>query len=322
MGVTIRIQFPDARDRTAVVSLTAVTNPVATGHAAVTASAEIAAAHGNPQCDPLRPWGHPPAGKYSLAQRARQRYPYNNEYGWNILMFEPEAGDALAAQANGRGGLLVYSGPEGKDHLMRRTQGGVRLDKTLMDLLTGRFQHEGFITLILEPLRVPAWWQFWKTLPETPLLSATAVTALAAPLDEASILDDMLGNMRSQRAYTGGGGTTDARDTYDKPREREQPRERDSRSDQDTYDNHSRGSSAGSAPQGGGQHSGAGASGGWDNTRTVTGAAAGVAAGVATAAALGAMAQESHSSSSSYESSSSDSGSSSSDSSTSSSSSD
>lgn len=323
MSVTLRVQFPAARERTALVEVRAVGNLVATGHAVVTASADIAAAHGNPQCDPLRPWGHPPAGEYSLGQRARQRHPFNMEYGWDILAFEPESGDAMTAQAHGRHGLLVYGGPEGKDHLMRRTQGGMRVDKVVMDLLTGRFKHEWYIKLIVEPMRVPAWWQFWKKLPETPPLSKTAIKAMTKPLDEASILDDMLDTMKRRRAYTGGGGTTDARDIHDTPREREQPRERDSRSEHDTYDNNSRSSSSGSSNQGGGQHSGAGASGGWSPAGSGAAVTAGVVTGVAAGAALSAITHthDSGSTSSSYDSSSYDSSSSSSSDSSSSSSS-
>jgi len=305
--ITLNIEVPEARDRTAVAMLRRGTKKLAQGFAAASASPQIAAARGNASCDPLRAWGHPPTGTYRLINHRAANKDLSGEYGMHLLLFEPVSGSALDAQAAGRVALLAYGGPAGQDKRMRRTQGGVRLSNDMLGAIIKQVAHDDDIRLTLELLRKPPWWKFWKSMPDTPMLSTTTAKAYSAPLDEMSITLELMNGAR--RRSHGGSGSDDYRE---RQRERDDNRYDDrsssnSRSDSDTF----RG--------GGGQSGGAGASGGWDGAtstargvdasgRIVAGAAIGAAAAIAANAAAGAAANDNTGGISQFTDSSSDSG--------------
>src|SRR5207344_2783611 len=105
--------------------------PVATGFATASASVEIAAKQGNAPCDPQRPWGHVPAGRYQLIASGPAPKGCEGEYGKHLLAFQPVSGAALDAESYGRLTLLAYAGPVDGSGRLRRTQGGLRLHPKL-----------------------------------------------------------------------------------------------------------------------------------------------------------------------------------------------
>jgi len=288
--ITLNIEVPEARDRTAIAVLKRGTKMLAQGFAAASASPQIAAARGNAGCDPLRAWGHPPTGTYRLINHRAANKNLSGEYGMHLLLFEPVSGSALDAQAAGRVALLAYGGPAGQDKRMRRTQGGVRLSNDMLGAIIKQTAHDDDIRLTLEWLRKPPWWKFWKRMPDTPMLSTTVPKAYPAPLDEMSIILELMNGAR-RRSYGGSGP--------DDHRERERYR------DDDRHDHSSSNSNADSDTfrGGGGQSGGAGASSGYGATSTargvdasgriVAGAAIGAAAVIAANAAAGAVAHDS-----------------------------
>ena len=281
---TLNIAVPESRERAAVATLQRGLTRHAQGYAAASTSMRIAAARGNPDGDPLRAWGHPPTGTYRLINSRPSGADCAGEYGEHFLLFEPQSGAALTAQAAGRVGLLVYGGPAGPDKLMRRTQGGVRLDNKMLKSVIEHAAHKEGLTLTIETFRKPSWWQFWKRPPDTPALSSSAAKAYPAPLDEMSLVLELM------------------KDLLRRPLRHEDRRDRDdSRSDDRS------GSSSNSASDtfrgGGGQSGGAGASGSWDSAASTTrgvdasgrimaGAGLGIAAAIAASAAAGASARD------------------------------
>src|SRR5262245_51694750 len=273
----LTVQVPEARDSTAVATLRAGLRTIATGPAVASATPAIAVARNNPGCDPLRPWGHPPLGGYRLLFHRATQPEQAAEYGSHFLLFEPESGDALAAESFGRLVLLAYGGPSGRDRRMRRTQGGLRLSNQMLQAAVARVEAGEDMVLQLEPLAAPSWWQFWKQAVKTMPLSEIASAALAPPADELSIIDQLLkaAPLRKRRMQK------DRDDDRDFDR-REDRSSSSSRSDSDGFQGR------------GGQVAGGGASGGWGETGTARGAgvdqAGRIATGVAAGAALGALA--------------------------------
>src|SRR5262245_26392307 len=123
----LNVRIHPARDRTAVAVLRDGSRILKTAPIAASATPALAARRGNRSCDPLRAWGHPPFGRYRLLQQVQARSDLQSEYGTHLLLFEPEAGQALEAESFGRLALLAYGGPAGRDGRLRRTQGGLRL---------------------------------------------------------------------------------------------------------------------------------------------------------------------------------------------------
>ncbi len=278
--LTLSIQVPEARDRTALATLIRHNKKIAEGFAAASASPKIAAARGNPECDPLRAWGHPPLGTYRLINHQPSGKDYAGEYGMHLLLFEPMSGPALQAQAAGRVGLLVYAGPAGQDKCMRRTQGGLRLSNGMLGTLAGQMGDMSGVTLTIESLRKPPWWKFWASTPGSPPLSSSAIKAYAAPLDEMSIILKLMNGARRNFA----GGASDDR--------REPERSRDDNNDR--WDNRSSNrSDSDTFRGGGGESAGAGASGSWDSagsTARGVDASGRIVAGIAVGAAAAAVA--------------------------------
>lgn len=266
--LNIKVRVPESRDRTAVVEIRAGLSNVTYGSAVASASTELAARHGNPLCDPLRPWGHPPFGSYRLLARAPAPAGCDVEYGGHLLVFQPESGAALEAEAFGRLLLLAYAGPAAKGGQLRPTQGGLRLEQNTFDALLQALAAHPQALLEIEALRPPAWWQFWKRAAPTLPIASVAPKLSAPPLDEASL------------ALLISGGKRLARDTG-------------RRSDQDWSGSSSIGGSSGSSSRGtsefsgqGGEFGGGGASGGWGGA--AAGGRAVDSAGRITAAATGA----------------------------------
>jgi hypothetical protein len=195
--VLVKVEVPAARDRTAIVTLNHGVHELARGTAAASVDAHIAAARGNADCDPLRAWGHPPAGEYRLANKRPAPADFADEYGGHLLLFVPQAGDALAAQAAGRVGLLVYGGGASADQRMRRTQGGLRLDNDMLVAVVEQAALEDEVTLTIEVQRAAAWWRVWSSASSTPPLSSSAVQAPPAPYDEMSLIEDLMQGVKS-----------------------------------------------------------------------------------------------------------------------------
>ena len=288
--ITLNIQVPQSRDSCAVAVLRDGTKTLLTGHAAATATPAIAAAHGNPACDPLRVWGHPPTGTYQILTHRAAKKEQAAEYGMHLLLFEPRSGQASSAEPYGRLGLLVYGGPPDREKRLRRTQGGVRLSNEMLSATVKQLARGREMALVIEVLQQPPWWKFWKRRVVTPRLSTTTLKALAPPLDEMSIVERLMRGVKRSSAY--GAQPMDATDS------RNYNDSRDTTQNSDYSSSGSR-SSAETFQGGGGQSAGAGASGSWDSApasaRGVDSTGrivAGVAAGVAAGAALGVLAHE------------------------------
>ena len=276
--LTLKVEVPEARDRTAFSVLRDGLRTLATGPAVASATSTVAAQHANPECDPLRLCGHPPLGRYRLLHHEPTGAWQSAHYGAHVLLFEPQSGPALDAEAFGRLGLLVYGGPPG-----RRTQGGLRVDNDLLQILAAHLSTAEDMALDLVESRPRAWWQFWKApLPPSRPLSGDALNPPMPPNDELTLLEALLQkSVRPARPPA-----TDSDDTYD----------RDSRSDTS-----STGSSSARFEGGGGSSGGGGASGQWregsargpgvDAAGRIMGAAAVLGAVAATAA----LASDAHS---------------------------
>ena len=282
----LEVLVPETRDSTAVVTLRDRSGQIREDAGVASAAPRLAAAHGNPDCSPLRPGGHPPFGSYLLLKHGSSPDGCAIEYGTDILMFEAQDGPALEAESFGRLALLVYSGPAGKDALLRRTQGGVRLSRQMMSEIVSRLARDGDIDLRIGPLdEAPAWWQFWKRRHfMRPLPLSTEYPHLAAPpLDEMSLMSTLLQGTQTRRR---------------------QRLDRDDDHDRYGSDSSSGGSRSEPFRGSGGEYAGAGARGSWGDAPAGSGrplgvdgsgriigvgAAAGIAAAVAANSASGAV---------------------------------
>ena len=242
--LNISVRVPRDRGRGAAVEIRSGFSTIATGSAAATASAELAARHGNALRDPLRPWGHPPFGGYSLLGQGPAPAGCDIEYGGELLVFQPMSGMALDAESFGRLLLLVYAGPGGNGSRLRPTQGGLRLQQTVFNALLAALANDPEALLDIEELSAPAWWQFWRSAVATPPLDTSVPKLSLPPLDEASLATALAAGRRIARKNR---------------LQQDDDDWRNSRSQSDT----SSGSSGGYSGQGG-TFGGAGASGRWD----------------------------------------------------------
>lgn len=242
------VSVPEARDRTAVVTLADGWRVIRRDLAAAAVSTALAARRGNPAAEPLRPFGHPPFGKYSLLGVTETPADGVSEYGRHLLAFEPQAGPALEAEAFGRLVLLAFAGPRGRDARLRRTQGGLRLTSSMVEALVARIGPDTELELVLRPQTARPWWMVWRRRPGTVLpFSSEEPLLVAAPLDEASLTTYVLERMP--------------------PRRRRRAADVDEKRDRSNGDASSRTPSSGrDAPlePGGGTFGGGGASGGWE----------------------------------------------------------
>jgi len=272
IGLMIRItvHVPEDRSRAGFVRLSSGLRTFFEDAACASADATVSARRGNPACDPLRPFGHPPLGHYRLAAFGRAPEAVVAEYGETLLSFEPVSGPALDAESYGRLALLAYGGGRGSDRQLRRTQGGLRLSPEAMQALVARVDDETEVELRIVVLAPRPWWAFCRR-PRTPSpLSRDGPRFAAAPLDEAT-----LGAALKPRVV------------------RRAAAARDHDDDRDRFDDHDRRSSSSSREPdfrgGGGTGGGGGASGSWDATAPGRGPgvdAAGRVIGAAAAAAV------------------------------------
>jgi uncharacterized membrane protein YgcG len=278
--LALNVRVAETRERTGVATLRDGLKTVMTGPVVASATQAIAARRANPDCNPLRVWGHPPFGGYRLLHYVEARADLHGEYGTHLLLFEPESGQALEAESFGRLALPAYSGPAGRDGRLRRTQGGLRLSNKMLNAIVEKLRAGSDMTLELAPLTAPAWWQFWRRPEETMPLSGTVPGFLSPPTDEASVVEELLMNP----SLVGRRRRTPERDDR-----RDWDDDRDDRRNRSGSDRDS-GSGRESVQGRGGESAGAGASGGWDSApgrgpgvdqagRIVAGAAA--AAGLA-----------------------------------------
>src|SRR5262245_24501224 len=107
----LNVRVHPGRDRTGIAVLRDGSRTYKTSPVAASATPAIAARRGNPACDPLRAWGHPPFGRYRLLTHLQARSDLHREYGTHLLLFEPASGQALEAESFGRLALLAYGGP-------------------------------------------------------------------------------------------------------------------------------------------------------------------------------------------------------------------
>lgn len=243
----INVRVPEDRKQTAAVKINSGLKKIAEGSGIASASIELAARHGNPACDELRPWGHPPLGGYRFLAQGKAPAGVEREYGGHLLVFQPETGRALEAESFGRLHLLVYSGSPDKGEQYRLTQGGLRLHHRVFAALLAQLSTDTEAWLEIQVLRRSAWWQFWKQpLPTYPILTDTPKFSVP-PLDEISLATLIAGGRRLPL---------------------QSPLQQDD--DQSRFDNETRSSSdssssgTGSFTGQGGAYGGGGASGGWD----------------------------------------------------------
>jgi uncharacterized membrane protein YgcG len=272
--LTLNVQVPPGRDTAAFATLRDGFRTIMSGNAVASSTPAIATRQANPSCDPMRLWGHPPFGSYRLLNHRPATGDEAREYGSHLLLFEPLSGEALQAEAYGRLALLVYGGPPGRDRKMRRTQGGLRLADEMLHAIVDRLRPDGDMTLEIEQLRPPAWWQFWKSPIAMQPLSGSLLAPFQPPADELSVLNALLKNSVRRERFR----PSDERgDTFDRDR-------RDDRS--------SSGRSSEPVQGKGGEFGGAGASGGWNAPGRGPGVdhAGRIIGGAAAAGAIGALA--------------------------------
>jgi uncharacterized membrane protein YgcG len=271
--LTLDIEVPSDRNGLARARLLDGEQLILADRAAASADIALAEKRGNTGASPLRPWGHPPLGGYSLLGHSAASGRQQAEYGEHLFVFEPTQGSANSAIAYGRVGLLVYGGAPGADKRMRRTQGGVRLAAKLLAELKARTVRAN-CKLIIRVLEQPPWWKFWQRKFRVEPLSTTAVRPPAPPDDEMSLTAELLRRHARKPVY---GNSSDDRRNDDERRD-----------DRSFDDNRSSSSATDHVRGGGGQSGGAGASGGWDGGgRIPAGAAAGAAAALTTGAVVG-----------------------------------
>jgi hypothetical protein len=98
-----------------------------------------AASHGNPDRDPLSPYGDTPEGEYAVpvavATGAGTAFTSHSYGPHGALVLQPVSGDAMAAAAAGRTGLMIHSGDPGATNPLRPTHGCLRLSNGSMNAL-------------------------------------------------------------------------------------------------------------------------------------------------------------------------------------------
>jgi hypothetical protein len=116
-SLTISIKLPADRTRTGtLVIVDPITGVNLFGPVPVLgrAARNTATAHGNPNGDPLQPFGDTPTGGYRVvdivANGAGTSRPVA-QYGQSgSIVLDPASGAAATAKANGRTGLLIHAG--------------------------------------------------------------------------------------------------------------------------------------------------------------------------------------------------------------------
>ena len=271
----LKIQVPADRAGLATAKLTLNGRYLWADYAAASATPSIAAAHDNPLCDPLLPWGHAQPGIYYLAGHARSPGVPVAEYGRDVFLFQDPTPRTWSATRYRAGELLAYGGAPGADKLMRRTQGGIRLSNDMIRKIASALaKDKRGLKLEVRTVARRLWWTFWLVKRDTRPLSLTEPPLLHAPHDELSLTRHLMAQFN--RAPIPPKGQADSW--------------RDDRDSSSSSSSRSSGSSSGSSETyagQGGTSGGAGASGSWAGAGG--NAAAGVAAGAGMALAAGAV---------------------------------
>jgi uncharacterized membrane protein YgcG len=281
--VTIKLRVPADRERTALVEILAKSPMTVRGIACASADAGLAKRHGNAGCDPLRPWGHPPLGRYRFVASGRLPNGSHAEFGDHMLVFQPESGPALEAESFGRLLLPVYAGAAAKDGRLRRTQGGVRVAQALLGGLLYSVATDPDIVLEISVLQPPAWWQFWRYAEKSLPLAGEPLAYSAPPLDEISLAQALASGKRFAP------GKSSGRSDDDFLSSRDSDRSFSSTSSSDTPYSGRGGESGGGGASGSWEAPASSRSGGGvDSAGRIIAAAAGVAAAVVVAETLAA----------------------------------
>jgi hypothetical protein len=137
----IVVQLPLDRNKTGTLLLTDGAGNALAGPYDVLGKSDNATAtsHGNPSRDPLLAYGDTPEGVYGVSHAVATGTGTNfseHSYGrYGALALQPVSGDALAAAAAGRIGLMVHSGDPGPTNPLRPTHGCLRLSNDSMNAL-------------------------------------------------------------------------------------------------------------------------------------------------------------------------------------------
>lgn len=219
--LTLQLHVPRERDCCAVAALIEYDQSVLhRGYAVASASLALGARNDNANCNPRKPWGHPPCGSYDCVGRVQATPAQAHEYGAEFWVFRGEYGAAALAGMNGRPAFLACGGAAGADGLMRRTQGGFRLTDDMMAAILGALSKGTSGTgggqppdmkrlrIRLEETEPPPAWQFWKRKIVAPPLSATEPALLSAPGDEPSLAAALLKQLTANTSYGYGGASS------------------------------------------------------------------------------------------------------------------
>jgi len=137
----IVVQLPLDRTKTGTLRLIGDAGNTLAGPYDVLAKADngTAMAHGNPNRDPLQPYGDTPEGVYSvpraIAAGGGTSYSAHSYGPYGALVLQPSSGEAATAAAAGRVGLLIHSGDPGQTEPLRPTHGCLRLSNDSMNAL-------------------------------------------------------------------------------------------------------------------------------------------------------------------------------------------
>ncbi|MEO8028214.1 MAG: hypothetical protein ABI823_17150 [Bryobacteraceae bacterium] len=106
------------------------------------ADAQSASAHGNPQRDPLQPFGDTPLGSYACAIGRPAVTPrISRSYGPNgYVVLRAVSGPAKTAEQNGRFGLLIHGGDLNAAGKLRPTFGCVRVGNEDLKALLAKIE--------------------------------------------------------------------------------------------------------------------------------------------------------------------------------------
>jgi len=88
--------------------------------------------HGNPERNPVLPFGDTPTGKYNVVQLVSHSGGESDlhTYGsFPSVLLDPISGDALKAKKNGRAGLMIHGGGPSASGRLRPTHGCIRLSE-------------------------------------------------------------------------------------------------------------------------------------------------------------------------------------------------
>lgn len=113
-----------------------------------------AAAHGNPSCNPLKPWGNTPTGDYQIQGLLNHGTLEANlhSYGpWDALVLDGLTGDAYAAThgTGERSGIEAHGGDPSSTGGLRVTHGCPRSSNADQKTLVEFIRPKGFANFIV-----------------------------------------------------------------------------------------------------------------------------------------------------------------------------